>query len=690
MNDSWVRTLVESQGDGLIAVDRSGSFAYVSPAAAALTGIGPTDARPEQWAETFGILQSDELTAVAFDELPLVRAMRGESSEEVALFIRNASVAEGRQVSMLVKPWRDARGESRGGVVSVRDNTARVMAEREARKVGWFLESIVENVPAMIFVKDARDLRFERFNRAGEALLGMRREELLGKSDYDFFPQAQADCFTQHDRETLARQGVLDILEEPIQTAHGERWLHTRKVPIRDEQGEPKYLLGISIDITARKLAEDDLREAHDGLEARVRERTAELEAANIKLRAHMTDRLTAENALRESETALLAEAQKLQVILDSLDEGVMLVSTDARVRMLNRAAHELFDRVASDPGGWSTALDALEMVRADTRGPVTNDERVGARALRGETVEELDLVIRGVGATADSLIRMSARPLRNEAGEVTGAVMTARDVTENLRMAQLREQGVRLEEQNRSVIEASRLKSEFLANMSHELRTPLNAIIGFGELLRDGVVPAGSPEVGEFLNDIVQSGWQLLALINDVLDLAKVEAGKLEFHPEKVDLRIIFGDIVHLQRAGAKAHQVSLAVEVDAKLAEVQVDPTRLTQIVNNYLSNALKFTPEGGTILLRAKPAGQRSFRIEVEDNGIGIAEEDVGRLFVEFQQLEAGAAKKFAGTGLGLALTRRLVEAQGGSVGVRSTLGKGSTFFAVLPLVAKLHTR
>ena len=164
---------------------------------------------------------------------------------------------------------------------------------------------------------------------------------------------------------------------------------------------------------------------------------------------------------------------------------------------------------------------------------------------------------------------------------------------------------------------------------------------------------------MNEFLSDIGQSGWQLLALINDVLDLAKVEAGKIEFHAEPVDLRKFFWDIVHLQRAGANAQEISLTVEVDPTLTDVIVDPARLTQIVNNYLSNALKFTPKSGRITLRALPAGDDAFRIE--DTGIGIAEADIGRLFVEFRQLEAGAAKVHSGTGLGLALTRRLVEAQ-----------------------------
>ena len=268
------------------------------------------------------------------------------------------------------------------------------------------------------------------------------------------------------------------------------------------------------------------------------------------------------------------------------------------------------------------------------------------------------------------------------EAAKSELRTLEAREITEQLHMAQIREQSALLEEQNRSVIEASRLKSEFLANMSHELRTPLNAILGFAQLLQDGEVAADSKEGKEFLGDIVRSGWQLLGLINGVLDLAKVESGKMAFKPEVVNVADSLTEIMRLQRTRAKTLGLEMALEVDPRLPEVRTDPVRLTQIVNNYLSNALKFSPKGSRITLRAMPSGPDAFRIEVQDNGIGIAVRDIDRLFVEFQQLEAGAAKKHAGTGLGLALTRRLVEAQGGTVGVQSELGKGSTFHAILP--------
>jgi PAS domain S-box-containing protein len=255
-------------------------------------------------------------------------------------------------------------------------------------------------------------------------------------------------------------------------------------------------------------------------------------------------------------------------------------------------------------------------------------------------------------------------------------------DLRERRRLEDIRRRAVELELQNRRIQEANRLKSEFLANMSHELRTPLNAIIGFSELLHDGQVDPASPQHREFLGDILTSGRHLLQLINDVLDLAKVEAGKLDLRPEPVDPARLVTEVISVTRTAAASKQVQVRGELDVELGSIVIDPSRFTQIAYNFLSNALKFTPEGGRVTVRLLPEGNDAFRLEVEDTGVGIAPADLGRLFVEFEQLDHGAGKRHQGTGLGLALTRRLAEAQGGSVGVRSTPGQGSVFHATLP--------
>jgi PAS domain S-box-containing protein len=263
------------------------------------------------------------------------------------------------------------------------------------------------------------------------------------------------------------------------------------------------------------------------------------------------------------------------------------------------------------------------------------------------------------------------------------------RDLTDQQAGEASLRRGIVLEEENRRVQEASRLKSEFLANMSHELRTPLNAIIGFAELLYDGQVTPAMPQFKDFMHDILTSGQHLLQLINDVLDLSKVEAGRLEFHPEETSLTQLVAETLSVLRPLAAQKQLSLTHQIDPAVERVFIDRSRFKQVLYNFVSNAIKFTPERGTVAIRLAADRADAFRLDVTDTGIGITAADQARLFVEFTQLEGGAAKKHQGTGLGLALTRRLVEAQGGQVGVVSTPGSGTTFSAILPRRATTGT-
>ena len=228
---------------------------------------------------------------------------------------------------------------------------------------------------------------------------------------------------------------------------------------------------------------------------------------------------------------------------------------------------------------------------------------------------------------------------------------------------------------------EASRHKSEFLANMSHELRTPLNAIIGFSQVLRDEMVGPVNPKQAEYLDDIISSGNHLLSLINDVLDLSKVEAGQVELDVHPFSLREALDRGVVMVRERATEGGVNVAFSADPDVDVVDGDERRIKQVIFNLLSNAVKFTPSGGEIDVSAiRDNGE--IRISVADTGPGIAVEDQERIFEEFQQTEAGVEQR-EGTGLGLALSKRLVELHGGRIWLESELGHGSTFSFTLPL-------
>ena len=238
------------------------------------------------------------------------------------------------------------------------------------------------------------------------------------------------------------------------------------------------------------------------------------------------------------------------------------------------------------------------------------------------------------------------------------------------------------IEEKSRQLEIANKHKSDFLANMSHELRTPLNAIIGFSEVLIEKMFGEVNDKQLDYLHDIHSSGKHLLSLINDILDLSKIEAGRMELDVADVNVPDTLSSAMTLVRERAQNHGIELALDVDPQLSVIQADERKVKQVVLNLLSNAVKFTPDGGSVAVRAT-LDTDHVEVAVRDTGIGIAPEDQEAVFEEFKQVGRDYTKKAEGTGLGLALTRRIVELHGGRIWLESTPGQGSTFTFTLPL-------
>ncbi len=279
-------------------------------------------------------------------------------------------------------------------------------------------------------------------------------------------------------------------------------------------------------------------------------------------------------------------------------------------------------------------------------------------------------------------LERMEERRERLEAVEQLNAEL---ELKVEQRTHELREANEQLQISNEELKRANRLKSEFLANMSHELRTPLNAIIGFSELLEEGSYGALSESQKDFVRDIHESGRHLLSLINGILDLSKIEAGRMTLNREEFSIPAMVRECVSVVRPLAIKKDLVIDAELDSAPVVAWADSGMLKQVLYNLLSNAVKFTPEGGSVRVRAWEDG-RDLMIAVVDSGIGIAPQDQERIFTEFYQVDGSYARKYQGTGLGLALVKRFVEMHGGVIGVASEPGKGSTFTLRIPWGAR----
>jgi PAS domain S-box-containing protein len=341
------------------------------------------------------------------------------------------------------------------------------------------------------------------------------------------------------------------------------------------------------------------------------------------------------------------------------------------------------------------------ELIGAPFKNYFTDPSRAEAginRVLAEGKVTNYELTVRARNGNL-TVVSYNASTFHDRDRMLQGVFAAARDVTELKRFEQT------LQQKNAELEDASRMKSEFLANMSHELRTPLNAIIGFSEVLRDGLLGEMTDQQRGFIGNIFDGGNHLLSLINDILDLSKVEAGKMTLDLESVQVSSLLLNSLSIIKEKAATRSIRLTLGAAEDLASLHADARKVKQIVYNLLSNAVKFTTEGGQVTLHARrvpradvgrlsgSSTSRSFalvenefaeflEISVTDNGIGVAPENLGQLFKPFSQIDGGLARKFQGTGLGLAMVKLLAELHGGTVAMESTVGTGSRFTVWLP--------
>jgi PAS domain S-box-containing protein len=398
----------------------------------------------------------------------------------------------------------------------------------------------------------------------------------------------------------------------------------------------------------------------------------------------------------RLAEIDATRERDRLNLILENVADPILVTDDRSNIILMNPQAELLFQHERAGERAQAVAVRGN-----DTKFTTfISDFTIGQADARRE---QMHLTQPGTGKTFP--VEVVSGKIMNARGEPLAIVSVLHDLTkqvENERLyeelkrfssqlearireatADLGEQNARLQWSSRELEKANRLKSEFLASMSHELRTPINAIMGYTALLADRIYGDVNERQGEGLRRIKMSAHHLLALINDILDLAKIEAGKMPLHLAPVSLASVVAEISQQVEPIVRRKALSFVADLPSELPPMVSDETKVKQILLNLLSNAVKFTHAGG-VVVRMRPEGSM-VRVDVKDTGIGIRPQDLEAIWEDFRQVDQSRTREFGGTGLGLSITRKLIHALGGSVRVESVYGEGSTFSVALPLQA-----
>jgi PAS domain S-box-containing protein len=658
---------IATDAEGVIQIFNVGAERMLGYAAAEVTNqVTPADISDPQEV----VARARELSAAAgvtiapgFEAL-VFKASRGIEDIYELTYIRKDGSRFPAIVS--VTALRDAGETIIGYLLIGTDNTARKQAEAALIKAGALQSAIFNSANFSSIATDAAGV-IQIFNVGAERMLGYSASEVMNKitpadiSDPDEVV-ARARALSLELGTTItpgfealvfkASRGIEDIYELTYIRKDGSRFPAVVSVTaLRDESENIIGYLLIGTDNTARKQIEEE----------------------RMKLDQRLRDQHFYTRSLLESNIDALMTTDPRGIITD-VNKQMEALTGCTRDELIGAPFRSYFTDPARAEAGISRVL---------AEGKLTNYE-LTARA-RDDKL---------------TVVSYNATTFHDRDRRLQGVFASARDMTELKAIEQaLRQKNVELED-------ASRMKSEFLANMSHELRTPLNAIIGFSEVLGDGLLGDMTDKQRRFIGDIFKSGKHLLSLINDILDLSKVEAGKMLLDLDPVEIEPLLGNSLSIVKGQAAVRHVHLDMQIPALLGSVDVDGRKVKQIVYNLLSNAVKFSADGGAVVLRAERVpradvgvlsgawASRTFalaesdfsdflRLSVSDDGIGMSPESLQHLFKPFSQVDSGLSRQFEGTGLGLAMVKLLADLHGGSVAVESAVGKGSRFTVWIPM-------
>ncbi len=540
-------------------------------------------------------------------------------------------------------PMRDANGRVIGTFGISRDITAMKVAEKDLREANERLKrevaereqaeqltrdsealyhSLVENLPMSIWRKDLQG-RFTFANQRFCEEAGRPLQDILGRTAFDLFPADQAERHRQAEARIMETGVGLDEVQEYRRSESDIRFVQSSQTPLRDGAGNVIGLQGIFWDVTDRHRAERELQH----------------------------------------------ERFLLHTLMEYLPDRIYFKDQDSRF-LRNSRAH-LREFGLTDPSQAIGKSDFDFFTQEHARGAFEDEQRL---MRDGQPITKEERLSYPDGSVTWAL--STKMPLRDETGQIIGTFGISRDITDRKRAE---EASIRAKD---AAEEANRTKSQFLANMSHELRTPLNSIIGFSNiLLKNREARLAALELS-FLGRILANGKHLLDLINQILDLSKIEARKIELAVTSVDLGELVKQTIEQQEGLVRDRPVQLRAELPEPLAPLRSDADKLKQVLINLIGNALKFTEQGSvTVRVIADPQTRQAVRLDVVDTGVGIPTDKLGVIFQAFQQADASTARKFGGTGLGLTISQALCHLMGYRIEATSEVGKGSTFGIVL---------
>jgi PAS domain S-box-containing protein len=561
-----------------------------------------------------------------------------EATFEIALVISAAAILAAYMVFLLRQRRRLL---NRADIVRQQLTQTKHEASELSNEL-QFLERILNSISDPIFVKD-RQHRLVYVNEAECRLSGLAREDMLGKTDYDFFPREQVDVFWQKD-DLVLETGQEDVNEETITQSSGETsTIVTKKTRYVDREGK-SFIVSIIRDITDRKHAEEALRDSEQFVHSIVE---------NIP------------------DMIFVKDAKELRFVM--LNKAAERLIGYSREKLLGKSDHDFFPKNEADFFHENDRSVLRNRVLVDIP-----EETIHTRAMGIRTLHTKKMPIPDQKGNALYLLGISEDITERKHAEEE--LEKYRHHLEELIEARTVELVVAKEEADA----ANRAKSAFLANMSHELRTPLNAILGYAQILQRERRLSERQTLG--LSTIREGGEHLLRLINDILDLSKIEAGKLELSPEPFNLPAFLENVASVIRMKAEQQSLLFNYEAPPDLPRaIRADERRLRQVLLNLLGNAVKFT-DHGEVSLRVevlsptgqhRPAFETQLRFEVRDTGIGMNQDQLKAIFRPFEQV-GDMQRRLSGTGLGLAISRQLVRSMGGDIQVASEAGRGSRFW------------